>query len=82
MANNSTVFVGIIHWCKDAVGDAAQDLVWYKEMGDKIAVNMATLQCGVGRVKVDDRYGIVDLSFGCARTLFTPPDAGEEDPWD
>lgn len=63
--------LGMVRWCKDAVGDAALEPIWYESEGVLQAVNMATIQCGVGRVKRGKRWGILDLSFGCARMTFT-----------
>ena len=38
--------------------------VWYQEMGKVQAFDIATIDCVVGRVKVGNRWGIVDRSFG------------------
>ena len=48
--------------------------VWYKDMGNMIAVNISTIQCGVGRVKVGDKWGILDLNYACANTTFLDDD--------
>ncbi|PVF91126.1 hypothetical protein CPB86DRAFT_720040 [Serendipita vermifera] len=66
----TSVLLGIVQWCKDTEGDATHERVWYSEMGLHQAINIATVQCVVGRVKVGRRWGILDLSFGCARTTF------------
>jgi hypothetical protein len=60
----------MVRWCKGAVGDASRKPVWYQEEGELQAVNMATIQCGVGRVKRGKDWGILDLSYGCARMAF------------
>jgi hypothetical protein len=38
--------------------------VWYQDMGTVRAFDIATIDCVVGRVKVGNRWGIVDRSFG------------------
>lgn len=63
--------LGMVHFCEGARGDASIRPVWYKKMGTIQAVNMATIQCGVGCVKMRDKWGILDLSVGCARTAFS-----------
>ena len=66
--------LGMVRLCKDAVGDASIRPVWYKDMGNMIAVNISTIQCGVGRVKVGDKWGILDLNYACANTTFLDDD--------
>ena len=73
------VLLGIVQLCKDAVGDASIRPVWYKEMGNKIEVNISTIQCGVGRVKVGERWGILDLNYDCASTSFLDDDGAVDD---
>ncbi|KAG8830259.1 hypothetical protein FRC17_005140 [Serendipita sp. 399] len=70
--------IAIVRWCKDAVGDASQNPVWYTDMGAEEAINVATLQCGVGRIRIGERYGIIDLSYGCARMVFVDDDDDSE----
>ena len=38
--------------------------VWYQEMGTVQASDIATIDCVVGQVKVGNRWGIIDQSFG------------------
>ena len=64
------VLLGLVQLCKDAVGDASNRPVWYKRMGNMMAVNISTIQCAVGRIKVGKRWGILDLNYGCASTMF------------
>jgi hypothetical protein len=47
-------------------------------MGNTIAVNISTIQCGVGRIKVGKRWGILDLNYGCASTTFRDEDEDAE----
>jgi len=34
--------------------------VWYQEMGLVCAFDIATIDCGIGQIKVDDGWGILD----------------------
>lgn len=70
------ILLGLVRLCEDAVGDATKRPVWYTD-GKKenlIAVNISTIQCAVGRVKVGQRWGILDLNYGCANTTFMDDD--------
>ena len=49
--------------------DASLVPVWYQEMGLVRAFDIATIDCVVGRVKVSDRWGIIDQSFGSERAI-------------
>jgi hypothetical protein len=44
-----------------------------------IAVNILTTQCAVGRIKIGQRWGILDLNYGCASTMFMDDKGDEED---
>jgi hypothetical protein len=68
------VLLGIVQLCKDAIGDASIQPVWYKDMGNKIAVNISTIQCSVGRVKVGKKWEILDLNYACVNTTFLDDD--------
>jgi hypothetical protein len=48
-------------------------------MGNMIAVNISTIQCAVGRVKVGERWGILDLNYACANTSFLDDDGAPDD---
>jgi hypothetical protein len=54
----------------DTRGDATTDLVWYNKLKKPTFVHVATIQCVVGRVKVRNRWGIIDTSIHCSRTSF------------
>jgi hypothetical protein len=71
--------LGMIRWCKDAIGDAAHTPLWYETEGELQAVNIATIKCGVARVKCGMKWGIIDNSFGCARTVFNDGEADTDD---
>jgi hypothetical protein len=62
--------LGMIRWCKDAVGDASRTPLWYDTDGELQVVNISTIQCGVARVRCGTKWGIIDNSFGCARMVF------------
>jgi hypothetical protein len=69
----------MVHFCEGARGDASEKPVWYKKMGTIQAVNMATIQCGVVRVKTRDKWGILDPRFGYAQTAFLDEDNDDND---
>jgi hypothetical protein len=73
------VLLGMVQLCKDAIGDALIRPVWYKDMGNKIAVNISTIQCAVGRVKVGEKWGILDLNYACANTTLLDDDGPVDD---
>ena len=50
--------------CKTNGEDASQVPVWYHEMEFVHAFDISTLDCIIGRVKVGNRWGIIDQSFG------------------
>jgi hypothetical protein len=69
--------LGMVRFCKDARGDASLRPVWYTDMGVTQAVNISTIQCAVGRVRVTgtpNRWGILDVNYGCATTSFLEDD--------
>jgi len=35
-----------------------------------MAVNISMIQCAIGRIKVGKRWGILNLNYGCASTMF------------
>jgi hypothetical protein len=79
LAEDCDVLLGMVTLCKDAIGDASIRPVWYSEMGNMIAVNVSTIQCAVGRVKIGQRWGILDLNYGCASTTFMDDEGDEEE---
>ena len=65
--------LGLVRFCKGARGDASLTPVWYTNMGAMQMVNISTIQCAVGRVCVSgtpNRWGILDVNYGCATTIF------------
>jgi hypothetical protein len=77
--NDATALLAIITFCREAAGDATEAPIWYSRMGTDQAVHISTIQCPVGRVKVDKEWGIVDVSFECARTMFIDEEDDEGD---
>jgi hypothetical protein len=73
------VLIGMVTLCKDAIGDASLHPVWYSEMGNLITVNISTIQCAVGRIKVGQKWGILDLNYGCTSTTFMDDEGDDED---
>lgn len=64
-----SALLAIVRIC-DTSGDATRSRVWYQKLGDFQAVHVNTIQNVVGRVKVGNRWGIVDVSLSCERTSF------------
>lgn len=52
----------------DASGDATRSQVWYSKLKKPQFVHVGTIQCVVGRVKVENRWGIIDTSIEGKRT--------------
>ena len=50
--------------CKTNGEDASLRPVWYRDMETVRAFDIATIDCVVGRVKVGNRWGIIDRSLG------------------
>jgi hypothetical protein len=48
-------------------------------MGSVQAVNIAVIQCIVGQIQVGNRWGILDLSYECARISFVDEDESGSD---
>lgn len=70
--------LALVSFC-DAKGDATRDLVWYSKLRSPEFVHVATIQCVVGRVKVGNRWGIIDTSVHCSRTSFFGSDDEDDD---
>jgi len=64
------VLLGLVRLCRDVVRDASNRPVWFEKMRNMIPVNISTIQCAVGRINVGHRWGILDLTYGCASTTF------------
>jgi len=58
--------------------DAVYDPVWYKKTGARRVVDIGTIQCLIGRIRVGNQYGIVDRSYGAERTEFLGTEDGFE----
>ena len=67
--HDSTAILALVTLCKTNGMDASLVPVWYRETGLVRAFDIATIDCVVGRVKVGDRWGIIDRSFGSERAV-------------
>ena len=80
---NSTALLALVMLCKTNGKDASMEPVWYQEMETVRAFDIATIDCVIGRIKVGDRWGIVDRSYGSQRAvmhgLLEPEYESEED---
>lgn len=66
---DSTAILALVRLCKTDGEDASLVPVWYKDMESVWAFDIATIDCVVGRIKVGDRWGIIDRSFGSERAV-------------
>ena len=64
-----TAILALITLCKTSRMDASLTPVWYQESELVCAFNIATIDCVVGQVKVDDHWGIINQSFGSECTV-------------
>lgn len=62
----------------DAKGDATYDRVWYTKLKKPEFLHVGTIQCVIGRVRVGNRWGVIDTSLYCERTRFVD-DSDDED---
>ena len=84
MATDIMKILVIVSLCHTKWEDATKGLVWYEEktMGSIRAFSARTIDCAVGRVKVGDRWGIVDRSWGLQAAIMegmVEPDYESED---
>ena len=82
--SDSTAILALVKLCKTEEGeDASLELVWYRDMETVRAFDIATIDCVVGRIKVGDRWGIIDRSYGSQRAvmhgLWEPEYESEDD---
>ena len=61
---NSDTLLALVTLCKTNEEDASLKLVWYTDMELVRAFDIATLCCVVGRIKINNCWGIIDWSFG------------------
>jgi hypothetical protein len=61
---DSTAILALITLCKTNGKDASLEPVWYQDMGTVRVFDIAMIDCVVGRVKLGNRWGIVDRSLG------------------
>jgi len=57
---DATAILVLVTLCKTNGQDASLTPVWYTEMEIVRAFDVANIDCVVGRIKVGDRWGIID----------------------
>ncbi|TFK58699.1 hypothetical protein BDN72DRAFT_781697 [Pluteus cervinus] len=73
LASPETLILACIHTC-DVEAENSLDMHYYKKQGRVEVVDVTTVQCLVGRVKVDKKWwAIIDRSGGMARPEFVDP---------
>ena len=55
-----TAILALVRLCKTDGQDASLTPVWYQDMGMVQAFDITTINCVVGRLKVENCWGIVD----------------------
>ena len=86
MATDITEILAIVSLCRTNWEDTTKGPVWYEErsMGSIRAFSARAIDCAVGRVKVGDRWGIVDRSWGLQDAIMEgmvePEYESEDDP--
>ena len=66
---DSTAILALVKLCKTNGKDASLEPVWYQDMETVRAFDTTTIDCVIGRIKVGDRWGIIDRSFGSERAV-------------
>jgi len=59
-----TAILALVTLCKMNRMDTSLAPVWYQEMELVHAFDIATIDCGIGQVKVGDHWGIIDQNLG------------------
>ena len=78
--------LAIVSLCHTNGEDATKSPVWYdeKNMGSVRAFSVRAIDCVVGRVRVGDRWGIVDRCWGLQEAIVegmvVPEYESEDDP--
>lgn len=67
--SDSTAILALVKLCKTNGKDASLEPVWYQELETVRAFNITTIDCVIGRIKVGDRWGIIDRSYGSQRAV-------------
>ena len=69
--------------CKTNEKDATLEPVWYQDMETVQAFDITTIDSVIGRIKVGNRWGIIDQSYGLQRAvmhgLWEPEYESEDD---
>ena len=63
--------VAMVRICKTTGEDASKVPVWYKDgdLGGIRALDVATIESVVGRVRVGKKWGIIDRSYGFQQAI-------------
>jgi len=65
----STAILALVTLCKTNGMDASIAPIWYREMELVRAFDVATIDCGIGQIKVGDGWGIIDQNLGSERAV-------------
>ena len=66
---DSTAILALVTLCKTNGKDASSEPVWYEKMETVRAFSVTTIDCVIGRIKVGNRWGIIDRSYGSQRAM-------------
>jgi hypothetical protein len=67
--SDSMAILVLVTLCKMNGKDVSVEPVWYKDMETVRAFDIGTIDCVIGRIKVGDRWGIVDQSYGSSHAV-------------
>ena len=86
LTRDMTAILAVVSLCRTNGEDATQGPVWYKE-GDVESLRVFSaraIDCPVGRVKIGNRWGIVDWCWGLQEAIMEgmvdPEYESEDDP--
>ena len=66
---DSTAILALVTLCKTNGKDASSEPVWYEKMETVRAFSVTTIDCVIGQIKVGNRWGIIDRSYGSQRAM-------------
>ena len=62
--SGSTAILALVRLCKTNGKDASLEPVWYQDLETVHAFDITTIDSVIGQVKVGNRWGIIDQSYG------------------
>ena len=68
--------MAVITPCKTDMQDGAKVLVSYKKLLTTVVLSLTAVENVIGRVKCEEKWGVIDRSSDIARTVFV--DTNEE----